>query len=143
MPHPHPTPPARPARPPLPPTPAAHDDPTALEPSHARTRVRVTIAADPGAHLAPADPGARLAPAADPQTPRTIAEDDRGAMRAHLAGRPAIHRDPHPGVALPAATSRATEPARPRPRTIATHRARLSTPEARRPNLADDERSHR
>jgi hypothetical protein len=143
MPHPHPPPPARPARPPLPHTLAARHHPTAIEPSHQRTRVRATIAADPGAHLAPADPGARLAPAADPQTPRTIAEDDRGAMRAHLAGRPAIHRDPHPGVALPAATSRATEPARPRPRTIATQRARLSALEARGPNLADDERSRR
>jgi hypothetical protein len=45
MPHPHPPPPARPARPPLPHTLAARHHPTALEPSHQRTRVHPTIAA--------------------------------------------------------------------------------------------------
>jgi hypothetical protein len=140
------------ARAPLPQTRAARYDPTLLEPSHRRIRVRATIAADAAcdalladanARLAPAAGGARAILAAEPQTPRTIAEDNRGAMRAHLAGRRRSIATRTPGVALPAATSQATEPARPRSRTIATHRARLPTPAARGPHLADDERSHR
>jgi hypothetical protein len=141
-----------PARAPLPRTLAARYDPTLLERSHRRIRVRVTIAADGARDAPPADPGARLAPAAggvrailaaDPRTrgrsPRTTA-----ARRAHsprAARRSVATRTP--GVAFPAAASQATEPARPRSRTIATHRARLSALAARGPNLADDERSHR
>jgi hypothetical protein len=99
-----------PARAPLPRTLAARYDPTLLERSHRRIRVRVTIAADGARDAPPADPGARLAPAAggarailaaDPRTPRTIAQDNRGATRALPAGRPAIRRDPHPGGGLP------------------------------------------
>jgi hypothetical protein len=62
MPHPHPPPPASPARPPLPPTPAAHDDPTALEPSHQRTRVHPTIAASDDARRRPGASTSRSVP---------------------------------------------------------------------------------
>jgi hypothetical protein len=144
MPDPNPTLPADPpAHPPLPQTLAARYDPTLLERSHRRIRVRVTIAADATCDAPPADPGARAALAADPQTrgrsPRTTAA--RCVHTSRAARRSIATRAP--GVAFPAAASRATEPARLRSRTIATHRAWLSTPAARGPNLADDERSHR
>jgi hypothetical protein len=125
-----------PARQPVPQTLAAPNDAAIFEPSHRRTRGRPTIAAnaacdapvaDARARLMLAAGGAHAILAADPPTRAAIAHDNRGAMRARPAGRPAIRRDPHPGLGLPAAASRVTEPARPRSRTIATHWAQLST----------------